>query len=282
MPRSLLPPRGIFAGTRLVFDRDLSASVKETLLQLMALSWGTDSHTTPALSYTLLEHLTGKNVRTLHGHMATLRSHQSVLRFQPAGSGQFIIIFSGWLFGGPDGESAAGKNLPAAGKNLHLPVKEEDDLLNPIEIKEQEESIDFTDEFFPPLNDHNAANHAPAKPTPAILAPAILAPEAAAPKAAKPLSKAVEKRLREAGVFPALMGEIASRASEGKLKDKDLLALLDWCAADQPERPAALFVARLRAGGRAPAEFYAAACPRCGERGRHSAECPRRYALPGS
>jgi hypothetical protein len=272
MPRSLLPPRGIFAGTSILFNRDLSAPVKETLLQVMALSWGSDSHTTPPLTYTLLEHLTGKNARTLRGHLAELRSYQAVLRLQPAGSGQFFLILADWLFGSTQGSADAPpadlKTAARGGKVLPQPVKEDDDLiLNDFDQQEQEESDSNPVKNVLPLNDQSGRAAKRAAPT-------------RRGAAKKPLSGAVEKRLREAGVFPSLLPEVAARAAEYAFKDKDLLALLDWCLADQPERPAGLFVGRLRAGGRAPAEFYTPPCPRCGQRGKHSQECPHRYALP--
>ena len=112
LTRPLLPPRGIFASTRLLFDHGLSASIKETLLELMALTWGSDSHVTPPLSYPLLEHLTGKDARTLRGHFAALRTYHAALRLQRADGGYFIVWLAPWLFNNalePEAARSGGK-----------------------------------------------------------------------------------------------------------------------------------------------------------------------------
>lgn len=93
------------------------------------------------------------------------------------------------------------------------------------------------------------------------------------------MSAALEETLREAGVFPGLLPEVAGLAARDGRSDADLRALLAWCQDDEPRRPAALFVARLRIGARAPDDYRRPACPRCGQRGGHSPECPRRYAM---
>ena len=89
------------------------------------------------------------------------------------------------------------------------------------------------------------------------------------------LSADLQTRLREAGLFPSLLPEVAASA----YSEDELRALLEWCCTDQPERPAGLFMGRLRAGAYPPAQFSQPACPRCGLRGKHKPECPRRYAL---
>jgi hypothetical protein len=265
MKRPLLPPRGIFTGTRILFDRELSAPVKETLLQIMALTWGSDSHTSPPLTYPLLEHLTGKTDRTLRGHLAVLRNYHAALRLQHAGPGQFIINLSGWLFKSDE------PSQPQNGKVLPQPVKadraslvdsqDRQSIKTENNHKEEEEFHTLRKEILPPPSDQSGQKKDGGKHS----------------QHQTQLSGAVEKRLREAGVFPALLAEVAARAAEGKYKDKDLLALLAWCETDQPERPGGLFMGRLRVGARATTEYYSPACPRCGLRGRHGPECPRRY-----
>lgn len=253
MPRPLIPPRGIHTGTRWLFDSDLAAGIKETLLQLMALTWGSPSRATPPLSYHQLEAMTKKDARTLRGHFSALRAYHAALRLQRAGAGQFIVVLAEWLFTNTaeiEG-SESGKNLP----QLDL-------------IKEEEEDFETLDEslHLPPLHDHPAAKPGAQK---------------AAPEPARPaISKAMHKRLLEAGVFPGLIPEVGRLVDKWQYSERELQALLEWCKDEQPDRPAGLFVGRARAGGRAPAIYHTPPCPRCGQRGKHSPDCPSRYALP--
>ena len=98
MTSPLLPPRGVFAVTSLIFDADLPAAIKETLLQILALAWASPIHETAPLSYTQLSELTGKSHTTLHGHLDVLRTYRSTLRLRSAGRGQFIVSLAGWLY----------------------------------------------------------------------------------------------------------------------------------------------------------------------------------------
>jgi hypothetical protein len=98
LSKPLLPPRGIFASTRLVFHRRLPASLKETALQLMALAWGNEQHCTPPLTYLQLAEMTGKDPRTLRGHLRALRSQQAVLNMHYTTSGIFSVTLASWLF----------------------------------------------------------------------------------------------------------------------------------------------------------------------------------------
>lgn len=106
MPKPLLPPRGLFVPTALIFDKELPAAAKDTAVQLRALGWGKDE--TPALSITQLEELTGKSQSTLYGHMRLLRL-RGALRWRSAGTTEIIVAFEPdyWL-----------------SENLEKPVKE--------------------------------------------------------------------------------------------------------------------------------------------------------------
>lgn len=95
------------------------------------------------------------------------------------------------------------------------------------------------------------------------------------------LSKTILAKLLKAGVFPALLDEIAAHAEQGKYSGKELAALLAWAQEDEQRHPAALFVTRLRAGARAPKIFFEPACQRCGKRGGHAQDCPQRYVYNG-
>jgi hypothetical protein len=251
MPRPLLPPRGFFTGTRLLFNPEVSASLKETLFQLMALAWGSESHTTPLLSYALLEQITGKPPRTLRGHLLALRTCHAVLRLQHADAGQFIIHLAGWLFR---------NDVP--GEVSPLPVKEEED-----------SNLNLLMDGFLPLDDQVV----PAPKNAAMDEP----PAARLRRSRGPLSKTFTAQLLEAGVFPALIDEVAARAAQGKYNAAELAALLEWSQNDEREHPAALFITRLRAGARAPKHYQQPACPRCGQRGGHAQDCSRRYAFDG-
>ena len=263
MTRPLLPPRGIFVGTSILFAPDISPPARDTLLQLMALAWGSDTHLTPPLSYALLEHLTGKKARTLRGHLASLRSYRDVLRLQPAGEGQFIILFSEWLFGRPGGASAAHIPLAASGRLLPPPDDHHDH-------KEEEESNSEFVELHPPP-DHPAP---PAQKSASRLQRGNAGAPALPPK--------LQASLGEAGIFTSLFPEIGRIAREQGWSAKDLLALLAWCQEDSPDRPGGLFVARLRREFRPPPKYYQPACPRCARRGKHEPGCPRSYALDDS
>ncbi len=291
MPRPLQPPRGLFIGTYWLFDPGLSPNVKETLLQLMVFAWGSSGCTTPPLSYAQLEHLTGKDARTLRGHLAALRTYQAVLSLQPAGVGQFIVNLAGWLFRNnpettppaPAAEDAPTAARSPAGKFLPQPDQID---LNQDQYQEEEKDI----KAFPLLlNDQQPApkvkTGAPKVKTGAAKAaaekPAAQNAPAGVKKAKKknPLSGELQIRLREAGVFPTLLEEISARAQEGRYSEKDLASLLEWCQDDQPENAARLFVGRLRAGARAPGLYDTPACHNCGKRGKHADNCYMRYAI---
>ena len=259
-PPPLLPPRGLFIPTRVLFNTEMPASLKETLLMLMALTWRSDRHVTPLLSLPLLEQLTGKSERSLFGHLQALRTNKSVLRLQYAEAGQFIIELADGLFHHPDSEN--GKTHDC--NFLQLPVKEEE----LITISESKDSPP------PPDSDHDHTPEIPQK----IAAPA---PKNKSQSTQPVLPKAITAELIKAGVFPSLLDEIATRAAEGKYSARDLSALLAWALNDRPDGPAALFVTRLRAGARAPKVFFEPACQRCGKRGGHAQDCPQRYVYNG-
>ncbi len=268
MSRPLLPPRGHFTGTRWLFDPALSAPIKETLLQLMALTWGRDGHTTPPLSYAQLEALTGKNARTLRGHLLALRTYHAALRLQPAGTGTFIAALADWLF----------NNTYTAPDTLSAQVGEV--LPKPYLNQEEEEELNPSRDVFLVLPHHHDHGAAWISPDAARTPPTGIAAPRQKPvpqPAKKTLTRPLEKRLREAGVFPALLPEVEARAAQWQYSAKEIDRLLDWCADEQPERPAALFIGRVRAGARAPAVYNTAPCVQCGRRGKHADDCTQRY-----
>lgn len=90
MIRSLLPPRGIFIPTRMIFNHLLPPAVLITWIQLRCLAW--DGRVTPSLSMQELTILTGKGKSTLYAHMSHLRA-VSALRWRSAGQDTIIISF---------------------------------------------------------------------------------------------------------------------------------------------------------------------------------------------
>jgi hypothetical protein len=90
MSRPLLPPRGVFIPTIMIYHRELPSSVVHTWIQLRGLAW--DREETPQLSMQQLSDLTGKAQSTLYGHMALLRSW-GALRMRPSVKGTFIVAF---------------------------------------------------------------------------------------------------------------------------------------------------------------------------------------------
>lgn len=88
MTRPLLPPRGVFVPTELLFDLSLSSTVRETASQIIALAWGQSE--TPPLTFEKLHQLTGKSIPTLYGHLRLLQT-RGVLRWRSGGSSTFIF-----------------------------------------------------------------------------------------------------------------------------------------------------------------------------------------------
>jgi len=91
MPKSLLPPKYIEVPVGLAFDKELSASIRDTAVQLSAFAWG--NHETPPISIDQLSEYTGKKPSTLYEHMRILRD-RNVLRWRTAGDSTLIISFS--------------------------------------------------------------------------------------------------------------------------------------------------------------------------------------------
>lgn len=90
MTRPLLPPRGIFIPTQMIFLPQLHPAVRLTCLQLFSLAW--DGRVTPALSMQDLVKITRKSQSTLYRHMLLLRSI-AVVNWYSTQHGTFIISF---------------------------------------------------------------------------------------------------------------------------------------------------------------------------------------------
>lgn len=94
MTRPKIPPRGVFVPSKLLFDGHLPQEkrmppvVRDTAVQLMALSWGKDE--TPPISLSEFSELTGKSIPTLYAHMGLLRLW-GALRWRPSGNATIIV-----------------------------------------------------------------------------------------------------------------------------------------------------------------------------------------------
>ena len=248
MPKPIKPPRGVFISTQVLFHPSMKAQVRDTLIQLLALAWGSQSRHTPPLSYPQLAALTGKTIGRLYGHITILRKDYTALRLQSAGDGQMIISFADWVL-------PKQQDPPGRFKNSKVPYEEEDvnpDLDSKLSLK------------IHPLNDHDS------------ISPEILKTDVPKVPQPQPLTDDMRKALLDAGVFPSLLPEIGRSAR----RETDLYALLAWAKTDRPQAPAALFMGRLRAGAVAPDVYYQPPCPVCGVHGGHREDCRRRYHDP--
>jgi hypothetical protein len=94
--RSLLPPRGIFIRTHMLFRVRMRAQLRETLFQLIGLAWG--DCCTPILTVSHLAKLLHKPRQRVYQHLAELRDVYSALRLQKVDAGHLVIWLEDWLF----------------------------------------------------------------------------------------------------------------------------------------------------------------------------------------
>jgi hypothetical protein len=169
---------------------------------------------------------------------------------QSTGNGIIVLALADWLFPPP----RPGLN---AYEKPEVPVKEE----------EEESSHIPNESGLPPPPGLDHSDVPSSKPI------AKFAKRKPAAPPARTLSPALLDELVQVGVFPSLLAEVAASAYD----ETALRALLAWASADQPGSPAQLFITRMRLEARPPANYFLLPCPRCGRRGQHTPECPRRY-----
>lgn len=232
----------------------MPANLKDTLIQLIALAWSSLTHSTPPLTYPQLAKLTGKPMRRIFGHIAVLRDEYAALRLQSTGNGIFVVTLADWLFPPP---------RPGLGvdEKPELPVKEEEEESSHLQTHLPDER------GLPPPP---GLDHSDAPPSKPIAKYAKRKPAARPPRT---LSPTLLDELAQAGVFPSLFAEVAASSYD----ENSLCALLAWASADRPNTPAQLFITRMRLEARPPGNYFLPSCPRCGQRGQHTPECPRRY-----
>jgi hypothetical protein len=86
----MLPPRGIFIPTRMIFHPQLSAAVILTWIQLRCLAW--DGGSTPPLSIPELASLLGIHPARFSKHLSTLQDI-SALSWRTKKNGKVILSF---------------------------------------------------------------------------------------------------------------------------------------------------------------------------------------------
>jgi hypothetical protein len=257
MTKPLIPPRGVFISSRILFHPDMPSAVVHTLIQLIALSWDSQDRMTAPLSFRTIAGLTSKSVRTIYGHLSALQNKYAALRLQTAGDGIFVVILAGWLF-----EPLKPGELDC--KNLQTPVKEEQEELTSIE---SENNLVL-------LNDSDQEEEYEGKPQKI----AKFSKHKPLRKSIRALSPGLRDQLLAAGVFPSLLDEIAV----SPYSEEDLTALLAWSTHDQPDNPAPLLIGRLRKLANPPKIYRQPPCPVCGMAGgKHKDDCHRRH-LSGS
>ena len=90
MARPLLPPRGVYIPTRMIYNLQMSPALILTWIQLRGLAWS--GKVTPPLRLQELAALTGKCQATNYGHMSQLRA-MSALSWRSTGQGTIIVAF---------------------------------------------------------------------------------------------------------------------------------------------------------------------------------------------
>jgi hypothetical protein len=108
MTQPLLPPRGIFIPTHMIFNPQLPPSVLFTWIQLRCLAWG--GWVTPSLSMRELTKIIGKSQATLYRHMSLLR-YMDALCWRSTGKGTIKFSFPEEPLGKPKYQSGP-PNLP--------------------------------------------------------------------------------------------------------------------------------------------------------------------------
>lgn len=250
MTRPLIPPNGVYVSTRLIYHPSMTTALKDTLIQMMGLTWGNKARMTPVLTYPLLRQLTGKSARRLYGQFTVLRKTYSVLELQSAGNGTFVLTLADWLFA-PSREDYSFKQIA---------IKEEES----VSINQSRGELPL-----PPPDSDQEEEHG-GKPRQI----AKFGKRKPARKSIRKLSPALLEELLEAGVFPALLDEIAN----SPYSEDELRAMLAWVLQSKPNKPGGAFISRLRAGKPPPDSFLHPPCAYCGMRGgEHAPDCRGRY-----
>ena len=235
MPKPLIPPRGVFAPTSVVYNINIPPVTRDTYAQLLGLAYGDTE--TPHLSFKQLNEITGKGISTLRGHLTFLRN-QGVLRWRTAQDGTIIVSF-------PKGAS----------KGQAFFVDEVDDSQIREKHDEEEEINVIDDRVLPPP--HPLDSHF-----------SILKSEKPKPKTQ--LRDDVRQALLDAGVFRSKLLEIESAG----LTNNEILAIVRWVNDEfRGERKAGLLIYRIEKQILSPKQYFDDPCSECGNYSSHDEYC---------
>jgi hypothetical protein len=90
MPRTLLPPEGIFVPTSILYDKTIPPSARDTWIRLRGLAWGKTQ--TPPLEVKMICDLFGISQSTLYGHMLLLK-HREACTWSTVSKQTIIVSF---------------------------------------------------------------------------------------------------------------------------------------------------------------------------------------------
>jgi hypothetical protein len=150
MNHSLLPPRGIFVPTQMIFSTQLPAAVLVTWIQLRCLAWR--GWATPPLSIPELASLIGIHPARLQRHLAELQD-LSTLVCRNAGEGKLILSFPEEPTAKTEHQADTTHSPDPANLNSHLRGSPEtnsyfpDRILGYISYQEEQEPVEITNDL---------------------------------------------------------------------------------------------------------------------------------------
>jgi hypothetical protein len=150
MTHSLLPPRGIFVPTKMIFNGQLPSAVLVTWIQLRCLAWR--GWVTPPLSIPELASLIGIHPARLNRHLAQLQD-LSALACRNTRSGKLILSFPEEPSAKPENQAAALDRPDSANLNSH-PLESPDPatyfptkILGYLSYQEDQNGYEITNDF---------------------------------------------------------------------------------------------------------------------------------------
>ena len=245
MSRPLIPPRGVFIPSQLLYDKSLSPVIRDTYFQLLGLAYGKTE--TPPLSHSQLSEITGKAISTLRGHLAILRDRDA-LRWRTAQDSSIIISFPKGVTKG----QAFFTEGRADSENLEKPVKEEEEVI----------SSKLNLDLLPPPPD--SSQHGSKKRKTSLL------------------SRAIRHALLEAGVFENKLSELME---VGLSDAEILAILRRGQEEFKGQKKGALIFYRIKNKILPSEAYFGEPCPECGCFGSHKSTCEKgireKYAVGG-
>jgi len=235
MPRPLIPPRGAFVSSAVIYDESLSDTMKATYMQLLGLAYGKSE--TPSLSFQQLSKITNKAIGTLYKHMGALRD-RGVLRWRTAQDRTIIVSFPK---GASKGQAFFTDEENSNSRNREKPVKEEEGT-NTSRRKEN---------YLPPLPPVN--------------------PEISQKNVeAQPFQAETRQLLLKAGVYASKLAKLEKTG----LEDDHIVAIVRQTQDEFPgENKGALICYRIENAFLPEKKYFAKPCVECGKFGDHTSSC---------